>query len=170
MSFSIEQNNIILKHQNKLPVPVIKLANSFNIDVYRDIKMDKDISGAIINENGIYSIYVNGREPEYRRRFTIAHEIAHFLLHREMIEKEFNGNLTDTKGSNGIMYRSKLYTMFEKDANKLAAEILMPLNKIKELYFNNNYNTSKLAKEFNVSEQAIKIRVDNPYNSFLKEE
>ena len=113
MSFSIEQNNIILKHQNKLPVPVIKLANSFNIDVYRDIKMDKDISGAIINENGIYSIYVNGREPEYRRRFTIAHEIAHFLLHREMIEKEFNGNLTDTKGSNGIMYRSKLYTMFE---------------------------------------------------------
>ena len=171
MSFDIEENNIkkILEHQKNIPVPIIKLANSFNIQVYRVSNMANNVSGAIINDNGIYSIYVNAKEPEYRRRFTIAHEIAHFLLHRDIIEDELDGNLTEAKGSNGVMYRSKLYDVFEKDANKLAAEILIPLNKIQELYINSNYNIKILVKEFNVSEQAIKIRLENPYNTFLRE-
>ena len=135
MSFDIEENNIkkILEHQKNIPVPIIKLANSFNIQVYRVSNMANNVSGAIINDNGIYSIYVNAKETEHRRRFTIAHEISHFLLHRNIIEDELDGNLTEAKGSNGVMYRSKLYDVFEKDANKLAAEILIPLNKIQEL-------------------------------------
>lgn len=171
MSFDIEENNIkkILEHQKNIPVPIIKLANSFNIQVYRVSNMANNVSGAIINDNGIYSIYVNAKEPEHRRRFTIAHEISHFLLHRNIIEDELDGNLTEAKGSNGVMYRSKLYDVFEKDANKLAAEILMPLNKIQELYINSNYNIKILVNEFNVSEQAIKIRLENPYNTFLRE-
>ena len=101
--------------------------------------------------------------------------------HKRFLDKELqaisenyirvlNTKATALLSENEVYVAQFMKVDLEKDANKLAAEILMPLNKIKELYFNNNYNTSKLAKEFNVSEQAIKIRVDNPYNSFLKEE
>lgn len=169
MTFNLSDeiiNNIIMFQEN-IPVPIIKLVNSFNILVYKDNKMDKDISGAIINEKDIYSIYVNGNEHEHRWRFTVAHELAHFLLHKDLINEELKGTLTDIKAANGAMYRSKLYSVFEKDANKLAAEILMPLNKIKELYSGNN--TKDLANQFNVSEQAVKIRVSHPYNVFLRE-
>ena len=159
MSYELKEEyiNNILQYQKEIPIPIVKLANSFNIEVYKVSDMKSDISGAIINENGIYTIYTNKNEPEYRRRFTIAHELSHFMLHKDIINNHLNGNLTDAKENGGIMYRSKLSNIFEKDANKLAAE----------LYFNCK-NIKKLAKEFMVSEQAMAIRIDNPYNLFLK--
>lgn len=169
MSYELKEEyiNNILQYQKEIPIPIVKLANSFNIEVYKVSDMKSDISGAIINENGIYTIYTNKNELEYRRRFTIAHELSHFMLHKDIINNHLNGNLTDAKENGGIMYRSKLSNIFEKDANKLAAEILMPLEKVTELYFNCK-NIKKLAKEFMVSEQAMAIRIDNPYNLFLK--
>ena len=92
--------------------------------------------------------------------------MAHYILHKDIIDNDLNGNLTDAKGSGGIMYRSKLSTIFEKDANKLAAEILMPLEKVKELYLKYN-DIKKLSNEFAVSEQAMRIRINNPYNQFI---
>lgn len=169
MSYELKEEyiNNILQYQKEIPIPIVKLANSFNIEVYKVSDMKSDISGAIVNENGNYIIYTNKTEPKYRRRFTIAHELSHFILHKDIINNHLNGNLTDAKESGGIMYRSKLSNIFEKDANKLAAEILMPLEKVKELYFNCK-SIKKLAKEFLVSEQAMAIRIDNPYNLFLK--
>ena len=124
----------ILDCQNNIPVEIVSLANSLGIEVYKAFNMDADTSGAIINKNENYIIYTNANEPVYRRRFTVAHEIAHYMLHKDIIDNHLDGNLTDAIGIGGIMYRSKLSSIFEKDANKLAAEILMPLEKKKELY------------------------------------
>src|SRR3546814_4029407 len=46
-----------------------------------------------------FAIYVNGSHPRVRRRFSIAHEIAHFALHRNLI----GDGVTDD-----AMYRSNL--------------------------------------------------------------
>lgn len=156
----------ILDCQNNIPIEIVSLANSLGIEVYKAFNMDADTSGAIINKNEKYVIYTNANEPVYRRRFTVAHEIAHYMLHKDIIDNHLDGNLTDAIGIGGIMYRSKLSSIFEKDANKLAAEILMPLEKIKELYLKYN-DIRKLSEEFDVSEQAIKIRINNPYNQFI---
>lgn len=156
----------ILSCQHNIPVNIISLANSLEIEVYKASNMNADTSGAIINKNGTYIIYTNANEPVYRRRFTIAHEIAHYMLHKDIIDNHLDGNLTDVIGIGGVMYRSKLSSIFEKDANKLAAEILMPLEKIKDLYFKYN-SIKKLSEKFNVSEQGIKIRINNPYNQFI---
>lgn len=166
--FNINKLHIqyILECQAIIPVQIVKLAQSFNIEVYKVSDMKSDISGAIVNENGNYIIYTNENEPKNRRRFTIAHELAHYILHKDIIDNDLNGNLTDAKGSGGIMYLSKLSTIFEKDANKLAAEILMPLEKVKELYLKYN-DIKKLSNEFAVSEQAMRIRINNPYNQFI---
>ena len=156
----------ILDCQNNIPVEIVSLANSLGIEVYKAFNMDADTSGAIINKNENYIIYTNANEPVYRRRFTVAHEIAHYMLHKDIIDNHLDGNLTDAIGIGGIMYRSKLSSIFEKDANKLAEEILMPLEKIKELYLKYN-DIRKLSEEFDVSEQAVKIRINNPYNQFI---
>lgn len=129
--------------------------------------MNEGISGAIINKNGIYTIYTNKNELERRRRFTIAHELAHYILHKDIINNHLSGNLTDAIDFSGIMYRSKLSSIFETDANKLAAEILMPLDKMKKFYYGLGYNMIKMSEEFNVARQGIKIRIDNLYNIFL---
>ena len=156
----------ILDCQNNIPLEIVSLANSLGIEVYKAFNMDADTSGAIINKNENYIIYTNANEPVYRRRFTVAHEIAHYMLHKDIIDNHLDGNLTDAIGIGGIMYRSKLSSIFEKDANKLAEEILMPLEKIKELYLKYN-DIRKLSEEFDVSEQAVKIRINNPYNQFI---
>src|SRR3546814_18529596 len=58
-----------------------------------------------------------------RRRFSIAHEIAYFALHRNLI----GDGVTDD-----AMYRSNLSSAVEVQANRMAAGILMPWHLIRE--------------------------------------
>ncbi|MDP9139968.1 MAG: ImmA/IrrE family metallo-endopeptidase, partial [Pseudomonadota bacterium] len=59
----------------------------------------------------------NRHDPPKRQRFTVAHEIAHFLLHRDDIGDGI---------SDDVLYRSNLSDKREQQANRLAADILMP--------------------------------------------
>jgi hypothetical protein len=66
-----------------------------------------------------FSIDVNGRHSDARRRFTLAQEIAHFLLHRDLMRDGIVDN---------AMYRSGLPDPIETEANRLAAELLSRLS------------------------------------------
>ena len=59
--FNINKLHIqyILECQAIIPVQIVKLAQSFNIEVYKVSDMKSDISGAIVNENGEEYIMVN---------------------------------------------------------------------------------------------------------------
>lgn len=156
-NISIEQAVIIRKHQNSAPVDVISIAHDFKIEVYTAVD-DENLSGKIVKdkahggESG-YAIFVNAKDLPDRQRFTIAHEIAHFLLHRDEIG---DGIVEDA------LYRSGLSNKKEAEANKLAAEILMPWHLI-NLAMNDQVKTiSKLAEIFRVSESAMSIRLGVP--------
>lgn len=97
-----------------------------------------------------YSIGVKATEGFRRKRFTIAHEIAHFILHRSQIGDE----LIDD-----AMYRSGLSTREEAEANQLAADILMPVKLIRELQSRGFEDVVSLAGELQVSEAAMKVRL-----------
>ncbi|WP_244665103.1 ImmA/IrrE family metallo-endopeptidase [Candidatus Symbiopectobacterium sp. 'North America'] len=106
-------------------------------------------------EDGNVVIRVNRHDVKERQRFTLAHEIAHFLLHRDRI----GDGITDD-----ILYRSKLSDFMEVQANRLAADILMPghliqpkLKEFTELRDEEKYK--KLADMAEVSTTAIKIRL-----------
>ncbi|MBD3366272.1 ImmA/IrrE family metallo-endopeptidase [candidate division WWE3 bacterium] len=96
-------------------VDITKLSNSLGIEVY-EYPFDKDISGAVTKkDDGTCSIYVTKSDPLTRKRFSIAHELAHYVLHPDLLEK------------NGVIHRgSKSDTNLEEEANKLAEEILIP--------------------------------------------
>jgi Zn-dependent peptidase ImmA (M78 family) len=97
-----------------------------------------------------YVIFVNAGQHEVRRRFTIAHEIAHYLLHRDLIG---DGTQDD------VLYRSGLSNRVEAQANRLAADILMPRHLIDEVVKSgiaSADDVAELARIFNVSKDAMR--------------
>lgn len=113
-----------------------------------------DVSGAIHRQStGQYRIYVNERDSRERQRFTCAHELAHFLLHRDVLEDKHEEN---------VMYRSNLSNDKEISANKLAAEILMPYETLNRVAETRRYGIRELAEVFGVSRQALLVRLGIP--------
>src|SRR5947209_18298606 len=86
------------------PVPVTRLARDLGIQVVsRAFEGDEDVSGFYLRNGTERLIGVNHAHAEVRRRFTIAHEIAHAVLHDEdgiHIDTAFR--LRDTKSSLAI--------------------------------------------------------------------
>lgn len=148
------QRQIILQHQASFPVAVGAIAKDFGITVMKST-MPGSISGEIRETEGKVTIKVNRHDVKERQRFTIAHEIAHFLLHRDRLA---NG-ITDD-----VLYRSGLTDDLERQANRLAADIIMPYNLIQVALANLNSlqaeeklkNISELAQ---VSLAAVRIRL-----------
>jgi IrrE N-terminal-like domain len=150
---------VIAKYQKKAPVDVIAIANELGLNVWEMESLPSTISGKIFRDplNGGasgFSIAVNASDNPLRKRFTVAHEIAHFVLHRTHLE---NGDLIDD-----AMYRSGLSTAEETQANRLAAQILMPFPLIQELINAGVKDVVALAQAFQVSQPAMKIRLGIP--------
>ena len=138
----------------ELPIKVLPLARHLGIKVYSAPWPD-EISGRIQRddkrggESG-FAIFVNKNHPEVRRRFTVAHEIAHYVLHERLIG---DGVFDDA------LYRSGLPHKEEVQANALAADILMPRSLVRKMQGEHGDDVTKLAKIFNVSETAMSIRL-----------
>ncbi len=149
-----EQREIIKKHHNEFPVSVGSIAKEFGIDV-KASTLPAGISGTIQETNGSFFVRINRHDVKARQRFTVAHEIAHFLLHKDFI----GDGITDD-----VLYRSKLSDVLEAQANRLAADIIMPWHLIEDSLSRNSdikgekkYET--ISDEANVSTTAIKIRL-----------
>ncbi|HEY4075707.1 MAG TPA: ImmA/IrrE family metallo-endopeptidase [Rhizomicrobium sp.] len=148
---------IIVAHQLEAPVKLSALARAMELEL-RASTLGVGISGEIrpSDENPEkYIIKVNRHDPSRRQRFTVAHEIAHFLLHRDQI----GAGLKDD-----VLYRSTLSDSREAEANRLAADILIPQSLLKEWLDNARLLriddvVSYLADRFEVSEASMKIRL-----------
>ena len=143
---------VISKYQT-LPIDVESIGRDLGITIFRK-DLGESIAGAIMRKPGAsrsgFVIYVNSGDYTSRQRFTIAHEIAHFILHRDLIDQ---GVTDDT------MYRSaELSNYLEVQANRLAADILMPIRLLKREYAKSK-DVRALAKLFGVSPSAMEIRV-----------
>lgn len=109
---------------------------------------DEEIDGYVICvDNAMKSDFYQ------RYRFTLAHELGHILLgHLD------TGRMLSRKNSNELW----IYEKAEKDANKFAAELLMPKDKVLEqIETNDDINTIEdLAFKFDVSRAAMSIRLE----------
>jgi hypothetical protein len=153
-SQKLTPGQIILRHQSEAPVDVKGIANELGINVW-EMTLPEGISGKIFKdrlnggESG-FSIGVQRTDWYLRKRFTVAHEIAHFILHRDRIGDEL---------SDDAMYRSGLSTREEVEANRLAADILMPAQLVLKLKTEGCDSPEKMAKALQVSEEAMRIRL-----------
>lgn len=150
----IDSQKIISSAQSALPVKVGVIATSLGLTL-KKASLAAGISGEIKSDNGSFIIRVNRHDASTRQRFTVAHEIAHYLLHRDLIG---DGIVDD------ILYRSSLSGSMEAEANRLAADIVMPWHLLNEFLRSNKtlsveQRMEKLALAADVSITAIKIRL-----------
>lgn len=154
----IKKESINLKASNNR-IDIIKLANTLGIRVYSTDDIGVAAFIAYDNSEQLYEIYVNSNESRPRQRFSIAHEIAHYILHKDKI-CEF--------GVVGRQNVNSLSAKEERQADNLAADILMPIECIEKFLKDNNISEDdkisdsiikKISKEFEVSEPVSRIRL-----------
>lgn len=135
------------------PVDVYGLAAACGAIVL-DHPFDDDLSGLLVELDGGAGIGVNERHPEVRQRFTVAHELGHFLLdHHERFHIDLGRGDSDGTPP-GYDWQS------ERAANDFAAELLMPARMIYHRY-DGSQSTADLADEFCVSPLAMGYRLAN---------
>jgi len=150
-----------------LPIKIEDIARSLGLKIM-PYPLDNDVSGLLVIENGQGVIGYNQTESRVRRRFTVAHELGHYVLHRKhsdlFVDKEFK---------QATLYRSvssssdKSKVEYEREANAFAAFILMPealirkeLEKTK-IDLGSEDGLKEIAKAFDVSSTAMYFRLTN---------
>lgn len=101
---------------------------------------DKFDGTTIITEGGTKALIINGSMPNYRIRFTIAHELAHIVCHIPFTNNDPFHIVRD----------------IENEANRFASEFLMPGEECKDDLFKLSYGKlTDLKNYWNVSKSAI---------------
>jgi Zn-dependent peptidase ImmA (M78 family) len=147
----------IRSHQENFPVHVYQIASAMGIEICHSETLPDNVSGFIKRHDthtGTYEIHVNGSHSKSRQRFTIAHELAHFILHKDKI----GDCITDD-----ALYRSSLSSRIEVEANELAMNILMPWHLLEPRLKENHVSVNSLARDFDVSTSAMSVRLGIPY-------
>lgn len=119
---------------------VYRLARALGLEI-RDIKLPDYVSGKIEKDwrSGSFVISINDSHPLTRRRFTVAHEIAHFVLHQDLIG---DGIVDDA------LYRSSKGNEIERQANAYAATILMPAPLVRARFNSGDKSYAGIADAF----------------------
>ena len=134
-----------------VPVNVNAAAGYLGLKVAEEI-MDGELSGYLEHRNGAWYVGVNALHHRNRRRFTIAHEIAHYVLHRRDASSFHDNTFARRANSRDRM---------EQEADRFAAELLMPEGAIRQSIANGVTSVSALADAFGVSALAMKFRLKN---------
>jgi Zn-dependent peptidase ImmA (M78 family) len=149
--------DIVRQYLSTYPVRVGDLCNHLGIKITKS-PLNPRISGLIkpsVESDSGFEIKINKYDLPERQRFTVAHEIAHYLLHRN----DIGSGVVDN-----ILYRSVLTSKKETEANALAAEIVMPSGAVRHELNKlggkpNDEIAEVLAQIFKVSTPAMKIRL-----------
>lgn len=147
---------------NNFPRNIVDICEKLGIEVQETKQFPDNICGIIFKENNKYIILVNKFHSIGRKSFTIAHELGHYFLHKELLDT--NNELVSYTKSNGskvpALARGIDYNKREAQANQFAADILMPE---KEFLAKCECCDSieEVAGYFAVSTQAASVRANN---------
>lgn len=122
------------------------------VQVVPAYKLDEGTSGLTTREAGQYLILVNKNRTRNHRRFTLAHELKHLVDYPYApIWHAGLGYGDETSERNRI----------ERIADHFAAHLLMPTSLVKRAWGRGLQEPRTLAQIFEVSEEAMRIRLDN---------
>lgn len=147
---------------NELPIPVEELAIGLGADITYEA-YDGEVSGMLVRrDDGAAVIGVNSTHAITRQRFSVAHEIAHLVMHPG--KPMFIDRFVRVNWRDGSSNRDEI------EANAFAAELLMPrdlvareINKAiaKHQMVTPQNLARQLAKVFQVSPEAMSYRLEN---------
>lgn len=149
----------------KTPEQLLQFAQKNNIDLYPldvsrltillGIKMrleplKGEDSGCLYKDNKSqeWIMLVNSLHHPNRQRFTIAHEIAHYLMHSKQLDFF----------KDEVFFRNGESNIIEIEANRFAAELLMPSEAFSIFIKQKSTLVADIANYFGVSAMAVRIR------------
>lgn len=156
-----------------IPFPFMNIVRAKgDLEILYDNLDDNRISGAIVydKESKKYKILVNSSEMKERQYFTLAHEVGHYFLHGDFLQKvDGKNSLVDSLDNyESAMFRSASVVdeeirMREREANNFAAELIMPEIKVREAWdiTDGDLSVEYYARMFSVSVSAMAIRMEN---------
>jgi transcriptional regulator with XRE-family HTH domain len=111
-------------NRREIPVEVESIARELGLPI-ENVEGVGSVAGALLTRHGRTLIVVNPSMNAARRRFVIAHEIGHFLMHMPA---------ADTSGSAGssiVLHfwdetNARAIDLQDRQANRFAAELLVP--------------------------------------------
>jgi Zn-dependent peptidase ImmA (M78 family) len=148
----------------KVPVPIEVVAHRLNLTTEASALGDS-VSGMLVVENDRGAIGYNSSHARVRQRFTVAHEIAHFILHLKRNRRSqlfIDPFVIFRRDDNSATGNDKE----EVEANRFGASLLMPatlvLKEIKKhgLDLDDEDALTFLAKRFKVSTAAMTYRLN----------
>ena len=155
-------HNVITEHQQEAPVNIEGIIRNLGIKLDKKADLDVHISGQIqkLPDNG-YQISTNKENHYFRQRFTMAHELGHYLFHRKMIGDGVDDDMMFRSTIEGNFFNQSITQSEETEANQFAASVLMPARLISNLQKEGFNTAAELAKKLQVSETAMSIRLDS---------
>lgn len=159
---SFEARTILAEHvvddENQIyfPIDVEQIATDLRLQVQR-APLDENVAGLIVQsgEGEPVEVFLNENDISTRQRFTLAHEIGHFIKRSKTPGESLIGfvDYRDEVAGRGTDPE-------EIWANGFAAELLMPSFAVRNLWAS-GMSVVKLAKEFGVSRAAMETRVSS---------
>lgn len=150
------------KYGSTIPIDVYAIAEGEGVHV-EEVDLEPNVSGFLVLKEDEVVIGVNKNHHPYRKRFTIAHELGHHLIHGAMAASNVmteEGELVffrDQASESGEIEQ-------ERQANQFAADLLMPKDLLKTLVptkirMTDETSIRKLAVKFDVSFAAMSFRL-----------
>lgn len=152
--------SVVSRHMETAPVDLQAIFSDLGIE-YQELWMDGGASGSITRKGDSFAVAVNALESPNRKRFTAAHELAHYLLHRDLMQIDgdrMHRHMDKLYGAPEDNPASPFTRHHEIQANRLAAQIVMPAPLVREK-FAECQDAGQLANIFGVSKAAMEIRL-----------
>ena len=134
------------------PISVVNISDRLGLKLFSYTGFPDSISALFDFKNK--QILINPNHHENRQKFSIAHEIGHFVLGH--FDSEDDTNNEDVYFAEYLKLKHSAEK--ESEANEFAAELLMPLSLIKKQLLI-SHDPVKLAEIFKVSEAAMWVRL-----------
>jgi hypothetical protein len=129
------------------PVALRDVVSALNLELVKRTREPFASEAALEPLGDGRAIVLNGSGDSGRRRFTIAHEIGHFVLHPERCRPERGGAVNEAGRRE------------EREADAFAAELLMPEHLVREAAREQGPDATRLAERFEVSRKAMQTRL-----------
>ena len=139
-----------------VPVDVETIVKKMGIEI--SYAPSNDYSGILIRKSdGRVLMGINNSENHGRMRFSTAHELGHYLLHKDNVIIDYRSN-----------QRTSLKPKKEIIADYFAANLLMPESLVRKDFIHSTKggvfferNLMELANKYQVSGEAMKYRLKN---------
>lgn len=162
---------IINKYRENVPVNVKELCLTLGIDV-REAYLGDKLAGMIEKLKNEYVIIINAEHNEEKQRFTLAHILGHYILHRKLIQDGVDDDHLYRSSTLGRFHNMNFGPEEEVQAHQFAYNVLVPFDSVKEQLNRILEEADQeppelgeiyelLAKKFHVTKNVMKARLDD---------